>query len=422
MASTSYQPIQGMSDIAAPDVALWQMIEKRAREIFARYRFSEVRTPVLEKLELFTHSLGDTTDVVTKEMYTLEDRGGRKFALRPEGTAGAIRYVASGGDKTAHARIFYMGSMFRCERPQAGRKRQFHQIGLEAVGAPNPLADAEVIALQVHLLAAWGLEGAKIRLNTIGLPEDRAAVLEGLREAIRPRLHELPEDAQQRFETNVLRLLDSKDPAVQKIIADVPSVIEFMSESSRAYLDTVISTLKKLEIDVEIDRSLVRGLDYYVHTVWEVVHGGLGAQNALSGGGRYRIHIGGREIDGVGFAMGVERVIAALEATGITAAQFAPPPPVFIVSLGEAALNENLLLLQMLRQRGVSCKMELTARKVQAQMRRANKCGARHVIIRGDSELEKGLFVLKNMADGTQREVELPELMEQLSSNENFLN
>jgi histidyl-tRNA synthetase len=401
-----------MSDIASPDIALWQMIEQRAREIFARYRFSEVRTPILEKLELFTHSLGDTTDVVTKEMYTLEDRGGRKFALRPEGTAGTIRYVASGGEETANARIFYMGPMFRCERPQAGRKRQFHQIGLEAVGAPNPLADAEVIALQVHLLAAWGLTGAKIRLNTIGLPEDRAAVVEGLRNAIRPRLSELPEDAQQRFETNVLRLLDSKDPAVQQIIAGVPPVIQFMSAESRAYLDTVIATLKKLEIDVEIDPGLVRGLDYYVHTVWEVVHGGLGAQNALAGGGRYRIDVGGRAVDGVGFAMGVERVIAALEATGITAAQFAPPPPVFIVSLGEAALNENLLLLQMLRQRGVACEMELSLRKVQAQMRRADKTGAKTVVIRGDTELEKGIFVLKNMTDGTQREVELPELME----------
>ncbi len=414
MASTSHQPIQGMSDIAPPDIALWQMIEQRAREIFARYRFSEIRTPILEKLELFTHSLGDTTDVVTKEMYTLEDRGGRKLSLRPEGTAGAIRYVASGGEETANARVFYMGPMFRCERPQAGRKRQFHQIGVEAVGTPNPLADAEVIALQVHLLAAWGLKGAKIRLNTIGLPEERAAVVNGLREAIRPCLSELPEDAQQRFETNVLRLLDSKDDAVKKIIAGIPPVIEFMSEGSRAYLDTVIKTLKKLEIDVELDASLVRGLDYYVHTVWEVVHSGLGAQNALAGGGRYRIQLDGKAVDGVGFAMGVERVIASLEATGITAAQFAPPPPVFIVSLGEAALNENLLLLQMLRQRGIACEMELSVRKVQAQMRRADKVGAKAVIIRGDTELQKGTFVLKNMADGSQREVELPELMELL--------
>ncbi len=414
MASTAHQPIQGMSDIATPDVALWQMIEKQAREIFARYRFSELRTPVLEKLELFTHSLGETTDVVTKEMYTLEDRGGRKLALRPEGTAGAIRYVASGGEETANARVFYMGSMFRCERPQAGRKRQFHQIGVESVGAPNPLADAEVIALQVHLLAAWGLTGARIRLNTIGLPEDREAMLNGLREAIRPRLQELPEEAQQRFETNVLRLLDSKDEVVQKVIADIPPVIEFMSTASRAYLDAVIQTLKKLEIDVAIDARLVRGLDYYVHTVWEVVHGGLGAQNALAGGGRYRINVGGKTVDGVGFAMGVERVIAALAATGVTAEQFAPPPPVFLVSLGEAALNENLLLLQMLRQRGIACEMELSARKVQAQMRRADKCGARQVIIRGDTELEKGTFVLKNMVEGSQSEVELPELMKLL--------
>lgn len=415
MASTQFQPIQGMSDIAPPDIVLWQMIENRAREIFARYCFEEVRTPVLEKTGLFTHSLGETTEVVTKEMYTLEDRGGRQLSLRPEGTAGVIRYIAAGGENAAHARLFYLGPMFRCERPQAGRKRQFHQIGVEAVGAPNPLADAEVIALQVHLLAAWGLEGAKIRLNTIGLPEDRAAVLDGLREAIRPHLNELSEEAQQRFETNVLRLLDSKDEAVQKVIAAVPPVIEFISAESRAYLDTVIKALKQLEIDVELDARLVRGLDYYVHTVWEVVHGSLGAQNALSGGGRYRIEVGGKTFDGVGFAMGVERVITALEANGITAAQFAPAPPVFIVSLGEAALNENLLLLQMLRRRGIACEMELSARKVQAQMRRADKAGAKQVILRGDSELEKGIFVLKDMAEGSQREVELPELMNLLT-------
>lgn len=412
MASNQFQPIQGMSDIAPPDVYIWQMLETRAREVFARYRFEEVRTPVLEKTELFTHSLGDTTDVVTKEMYSLEDRGGRKLSLRPEGTAGSVRYIASGAEETANARMYYMGPMFRCERPQAGRKRQFHQIGLEAAGAPNPLADAEVIALQVNLLSAWGLEGAKIRLNTIGLPEERAAVLEGLREAIRPRLSELPDDAQQRFETNVLRLLDSKDPVVQEIIADVPSVTELLSDESRAYLDTVVETLRGLEIDVEIDTSLVRGLDYYVHTVWEVVHGGLGAQNALSGGGRYRIQVGNKTVDGVGFAMGVERMIAALEANGVTADQFAPKPAVFIASLGPAALKENLLLMQTLRQRGVACEMELTDRKIKAQMKRANKIGAAMVIIRGDSELEKGTFVVKNMEEGTQQEVELPELME----------
>ncbi len=414
MASSSFQPLQGMSDISAPDVAIWQMIEERAREIFARYRFQEIRTPILEKTKLFTHSLGDTTDVVTKEMYSLEDRGGRKLSLRPEGTAGAVRCIASGAEETVNARVYYMGPMFRCERPQAGRKRQFHQIGVEAAGAPNPRADAEVIALQLHLLSAWGLDGAKIRLNTIGLPEDRAAVLEGLREAIRPRLSELPEDAQQRFETNVLRLLDSKDEAVKKLIADAPPVIEFMSADSRAYLETVVETLKSLKIDVEIDPTLVRGLDYYVHTVWEVVHGGLGAQNALSGGGRYRIQIGNKTIDGVGFAMGVERMIAALEANGITAEQFAPKPAIFIVSLGEEALKENMLLAQILRQRGIACEMELTNRKVKAQMKRANKTGAQQVIIRGDTELEKGIFVLKNMEEGTQREVELPELMELL--------
>ncbi len=418
MASSSFQPVQGMSDLAPPDVYIWQMIEQRAREVFARYRFEEVRTPVLEKTSLFTHSLGDTTDVVTKEMYSLQDRGGRHLSLRPEGTAGAVRYIASGAEETANARIYYIGPMFRCERPQAGRKRQFHQIGLEAAGAPNPLADAEVIALQVHLLDAWGLKGSRIRLNTIGLPEERAAVLDGLREAIRPRLSELPEDAQQRFDTNVLRLLDSKDPAVQEMINDIPTVTELLSDDSRAYLDTVVETLRGLEIDVEIDPSLVRGLDYYVHTVWEVVHDGLGAQNALSGGGRYRIQIGGKPFDGVGFAMGVERMIAALEASGVTADRFAPQPAVFIASLGEAALKENLLLMQTLRQRGIACEMELKARKIKAQMKRADRLGAETVIIRGDSELENGTFVVKNMTDGTQQELELPELMDMLEREE----
>jgi len=416
MASSSFQPLQGMSDISPLDVVIWQMIEERAREIFARYRFQEIRTPILEKTALFTHSLGDTTDVVTKEMYSFEDRGGRPLSLRPEGTAGAVRYRVSAAEESNASRIFYMGAMFRCERPQAGRKRQFHQIGVEAFSAPNPRVDAEVIALQLHLISAWGLEGAKIRLNTIGLPEDRAVVIEGLRAAIRPRLSELPVDAQQRFETNVLRLLDSKDEAVQKVMAEVPPVIEFMSAGSRAYLDTVIETLQSLEIDVEIDSSLVRGLDYYVHTVWEVVHGGLGAQNALSGGGRYRIQMGHKTIDGVGFAMGVERMIVALEANGVTAAQFAPKPAAFMVSIGEKALQENLFLVQTLRQRGIACEMELANRPVKAQMKRAHKAGAEHVIIRGDTELEKGILILKNMKEGTQREVDLPELMEVLGN------
>ncbi len=412
MASQPFQPIQGMSDIAPPNCFLWQMIEERAREIFVRYHFSEVRTPILEKTELFTHSLGNTTDVVTKEMYSLEDRGGRKLTLRPEGTAGVIRCIASGGSEASSSRVYYMGPMFRCERPQAGRKRQFHQIGVEAIGTPNPLADAEVIALQVHLLAAWGLRSAKIRLNTIGLPEDRVAVLDGLRKAIRPHLSTLPEEAKHRFESNVLRLLDSKNEAIQDVIAKIPPVTEFMSAASRTYLDTVLETLQKLGIDVEIDPFLVRGLDYYVHTVWEIVHTGLGAQNAIAGGGRYQIQIEKNRVEGVGFAIGIERLITALEADGTTIEQFLPKAPIFIASLGEKALKENLLLAQMLRQRGIACEMELIPRKIKAQMKRANKTGAERIIIRGEIELEKGTFILKDMGDGTQCEIELPELMQ----------
>lgn len=414
MASDSTQPLQGMSDISAPDCYRWQRIEEFARDLFGRYGFTELRTPVIEKTALFTRSLGDTTDVVSKEMYSFTDRGGRNLTLRPEGTAGAIRALAGAAGQTGGERIFYMGPMFRCERPQAGRKRQFHQIGVEALGPPCPAADAEVIALQVHLLQEWGLKDASIRINTIGLPQDRQAVVDGLREAIRPRLDELPEEARVRFDTNVLRLLDSKDETVRRVIADVPSVMEFMSDETRGYLEEVHGLLADLEIDVRIDSSLVRGLDYYVHTVWETVHGGLGAQDAISGGGRYRIDAGGKTVDGVGFAIGVERVIAALESVGVTADQFAPPPPLFLVSVGEAAFRENLLLMQTLRQRGVACIMDLAPRKIQAQMRRAGRTGTEQVVIRGDSEVEKGTFLIKNMREGTQQEVELPELMRQL--------
>jgi len=413
MASTSFQPLQGMSDIAQPEVYLWQMIEERAREIFARYCFSERRMPVLEKTDVFIRSLGEASDVVSKEMYAFTDRGGRNITLRPEGTAGAVRALLATGDP-AGARIWYAGPMFRCERPQAGRKRQFHQIGVEAVGAPVPRADAEVIALQLHLLAAWGLEGAKIRLNTIGTPEDRPAIVDGLREVIRPKLSSLPEAAQERFEQNVLRLLDSKDEAVQAALADLPPVTEFMSAASREYLAEVLELLEALEIDVEIDPCIVRGLDYYVHTVWEIAHSGLGAQDALSGGGRYALSLDGKTIEGVGFAMGVERLIAALNATGVKAEDFAPAPPVFLVSLGDEALKANLLLAQTLRQRGLACQMELADKSMKAQMRRANKLGAKRVIIRGGTELEKGIFLLKDMEDSSQREVELPELMEML--------
>ena len=395
-----------MSDICAPEIHLWRMIEEKARAIFNAYGYEEIRTPVLEKLSVFQRSLGDTTDVVKKEMYSFKPSK-HELAMRPEGTAGTIRHLAGRGEEGLNARVFYIAPMFRYERPQAGRKRQFHQIGVEATGEPNPLADAECIALQQHLLAAWGLTGSKIQISTRGMPADRQPVTDGLRRALQPHLHALCDDCQRRIDENVLRVIDCKNEKCVRIVDQIPSALEFMSEASRTYLDQVISALKNMDIEVEVNPRLVRGLDYYVHTVWEITHGSLGAQNAIAGGGRYEIALGKKAIPGVGFAMGMERVITSLEACGITAEQFAPAGGIWLISLGEAALVENMKLARELRARGVRCGMELEAKSMKAQMRRANRSGAETVVIRGDEELAKGTAVVKDMKEGSQEEQNL---------------
>lgn len=410
MASNEFQPLQGMSDIQAPEIHLWRMIEEKAQELFNAYGYEEIRTPVLEKLSVFQRSLGDTTDVVKKEMYSFKPSK-HELAMRPEGTAGTIRHLAGRGEEGLNARVFYIAPMFRYERPQAGRKRQFHQIGVEATGEPNPLADAECIALQQHLLSAWGLTGSRIQISTRGIPSDRKAVTDGLRNALQPHLHELCEDCQRRIDENVLRVIDCKNERCGRIVDQIPSALEFMSDASRVYLDQVISVLKTMGIEVEINPKLVRGLDYYVHTVWEITHDALGAQNAIAGGGRYEIALGKKAIPGVGFAMGMERVITSLEACGITAEQFMPAGGLWLVSIGEAARIENMKLARELRDRGVRCGMELEAKSMKAQMRKASRCGAETVVIRGDEELAKGTAMVKDMKEGSQEEQDLNDLI-----------
>lgn len=407
MASSDFQPLQGMSDIGAPEIHLWRMIEERARRLFECYGYEELRTPAIEKLSVFKRSLGDTTDVVQKEMYSFEDRGGREIALRPEGTAGTIRHLAGRGEEGMNARVFYIAPMFRCERPQAGRKRQFHQVGVEATGEPNPLADAECIALQQHLLLEWGLTGSIIKINSRGTKEDQQRIAENLRHLLEPSRTGLCDDCQRRMDENVLRVIDCKNEGCKAIANALPEMREFMTPSSQDYLKAVIETLAKMGIPVEYDRTLVRGLDYYVHTVWEITHGALGSQNAIAGGGRYAIALGNKSIPGVGFAMGMERVVTSLEACGITADQFAPAGGLWLVSLGEAALAANMALARELRARGVRCGMDLEAKSMKAQMRKADRARAEKVVIRGDEELAKGTLVLKDMKDGSQLECEL---------------
>ena len=408
--SSANQPVQGMSDIAAPEVRLWQRLEGLAREVMARYGFEELRTPIVEFESVFTRSLGETTDVVQKEMYVFE-KGGRRLCLRPEGTAGVMRHAAGlGAAETDGARWFYFGPMFRSERPQAGRKRQFHQCGVECLEPPSPLVDAEILALQVDLLRAWGLGDCEVRLNTRGEAGGHAQVAEGLRAALAAREAELCEDCRRRISENVLRVLDCKNEACRTVVAALPPVSDFMSEASRTYVAQVAAHLEGMGVAYRIDPLLVRGLDYYEHTVWEISSTALGAQNAVAGGGRYRMNLAGRELTGVGFAIGLERVVAVLQALGRDAALMAAPPPkIWLVGLGEAALAQNLGLMRTLRAAGFACQMAYGG-SMKSQMRAANKAGAAWAVIRGDDELAQGVVSLKNMETGEQTSMPLDQL------------
>tara|TARA_A100001015_G_scaffold14394_2_gene16828 strand:- start:3766 stop:5016 length:1251 start_codon:yes stop_codon:yes gene_type:complete len=405
--SRDFQPLQGMSDLSGTEVLRWQRLEDFAHRHFARFGFGELRTPLLEKSEVFLRSLGDTTDVVQKEMYAFEDRGGRAVALRPEGTAGVVRHVAGLGEEGLASKFYYVGPMYRCERPQAGRKREFHQIGVEAFGAPNPLADAEVIALQVQLLEGWGLANSVIKINTRGAQEEHQAVREGLRSALLPFRDELCEDCQRRVDEQVLRVLDCKVPGCMEVVSRIPSMLSFMSAESKQYLDEVLAALEALGVRAEYDASLVRGLDYYEHTVWEITHEALGAQNALAGGGRYRVRMGKKGIPGVGFGIGVERVLSALEASGSWLFDAPQAEGFWLVSLGEKALRANMELAMLLRKKGFRCGMELQVKSMKAQLRKADRFGANVALIRGDDELQARRILVKDLIESNQEECDL---------------
>ena len=399
--STSLQPVQGMTDLGSPEVEQWQWLEETARRVMERHGFRELRTPVLEMESLFTRSIGETTDVVQKEMFTLE-RGGRRMCLRPEGTAGVMRHAAGLGPmEAAGGRWYYIGPMFRCERPQAGRKRQFHQCGVECLEEPSPLVDAEILALQLDLLKAWGVEDCKARVNSRGAAGDHAAVAAGLRASLEGRLGELCEDCRRRFSQNVLRVLDCKEEGCRKVVESVPGMSAYFSAESREYLDGVMRLLGAMGLPAEEDPLLVRGLDYYEHTVWEIAGTREGAQSALAGGGRYRISLGGKEWCGVGFAIGMERVMQALRDAGR-----APAPRreklVWLVGLGAAAQEANLALMRELRAAGLTCRMA-PGGSAKSQMRAANKAGAAVTLVRGDDELAAGTVQAKDMESGEQR-------------------
>ncbi len=402
-------PPPGTGDIFPLEAASWLRVENKAREIFGLYGYGELRTPVFEFTEVFQRGLGDETEVVKKEMYTFEDRGGRSLTLRPEGTAGVMRAL-SGTEAMngAETRVFYIGPMFRGERPAAGRKRQFHQIGVENVGRVAPELDAECVAMLCHFLEALDIKGFKLMLNTRGVAEDRVPAEQALREHFASKIDAMCEDCRGRFERNIWRILDCKQQQCQAAIASAPDVASLFGQPSKDFFKRVCDSLVKSGVEFSVEPRLVRGLDYYVHTVFELTHPGLGAQNAIAGGGRYELRLpdNNKPVVGVGFAAGVERLLMVQEALGVAPAIMAPPKA-FLVSLGRRALDFNLALANKLRRSGVSTSLEVEERSMKSQMRSADRAKAGSVLILGDAELDKGVAVLKKMADGSQREIPL---------------
>jgi histidyl-tRNA synthetase len=405
--------IRGMNDLLPRESRAWQRIESAARAVFERYGYREIRTPIVEETRLFQRSIGETTDIVEKEMYTFPDRKGKLLTLRPENTAGVVRAVLEHGllGEGSVQKLFYVGPMFRYERPQKGRYRQFHQIGAEAFGAAEPLLDAEMIAMACAFLRALGLSNLEVRLNSLGETASRAAYRETLLEALRPQREALCADCQRRFETNPLRVLDCKVEACQAIARGLPAILDVLDDGDRAHLAAVEATLTDLRIVYRVDKTLVRGLDYYTRTIFEVAaaSGELGAQNTLVGGGRYNHlveQLGGAPTPAIGFAFGVER-LALLLGEGAEP----EPPRVFLAALGSAARAQAARLAEALRSAGVRVEMEYGDKSLKAQLRRADKMGARCTFVLGDGELARGAAQLKDMQGGAQRDVPLGDVV-----------
>ena len=409
-----YQRPKGTADILPGETSKWQYVEASARQIFKTYDYQEIRTPLFESYEVFSRSAGDTSDVVTKEMSDFKDKGDRHIALRPEGTAGVVRAFNEnklyGPEFKKPYKVYYLGPMFRYERPQSGRQRQFHQIGVEAFGSDNPAIDVEVIAMACQLFAKLGLTGLRVAINSLGDQESRANYRQALIDYLKPHYDELSEDSQERLEKNPLRVLDSKDPRDKQFVADAPSILDYLTPSAKERFDQVKAMLDALKIDYVVDATMVRGLDYYNHTIFEVMvqAKSLGkGYTTICGGGRYSglvEQLGGPEMAGVGFGIGLERLILLLEEEG-AALPAAPSLDLYVVGIGEETNLECLRLVQAARAAGLIAERDYLNRKPKAQFKTAAKADAKAVITVGARELASGQVHFKNMA--TEEEVSL---------------
>ncbi|MFS8905140.1 histidine--tRNA ligase [Synechococcus sp. O70.2] len=411
--------VRGTRDILPQEVRLWQQVEASAREILGRANYQEIRTPILELTELFARSIGSATDVVGKEMFSFSTRGEQEVSLRPENTAGVVRaYIQHGLQMAGDVqRLWYCGPMFRYERPQAGRQRQFHQLGVELLGSRDPRADAEVIALAWDLLRAVGAENLTLRLNSLGDPQDRLAYRQALVDYLTPLKEELDPDSQERLGRNPLRILDSKDPHTCAIVEKAPKLPDYLSADSRAFFEQVQAHLKALDIPYELDPYLVRGLDYYTHTAFEIVSPELGSQSTVCGGGRYDglvEELGGPPTPAVGWAIGMERLVLLLQKKQLEGV--ARPLDVYVISRGAKAEAQSLQVAQALRQAGFCTELDLSGSPFSKQFKRASRSGATWAVVLGDAEAVAGEVQLKHLPTGQQQTLLQAELVKYLLS------
>ena len=406
------QRIKGTMDILPSETPLWRHIEGIMREEAEKYGYGEIRTPTFETTELFVRGVGDTTDVVQKEMYTFSDREeDRSISLRPEGTASVARALIENGEfsNPMPLKYYYIISCFRHEKPQAGRSREFYQFGTEMFGSESPAADATAIALAYSVLQRLGLKNVKLHLNSIGCKECRPAYRQSLVDYFSAKKDCLCDTCKTRLDKNPLRLLDCKNPECAEIAKDAPKTIDHLCDSCNSKFELLKSALTAMNIDFVVDSNIVRGLDYYTGAVFEFIAEGIGAQSTVCGGGRYDglvSSIGGPELSGIGFGMGITRLILAMRELGLDKIETAKPM-LYIASLGERAMVKGLEITERLRREGKFCECDVVGRSLKAQMKYANKLGAKYTLIIGDSEIDAGVAQLRDMESGEQKEVAL---------------
>lgn len=412
---------KGTKDVLPSQSFKWQYVEETARKVAKIYNLKEIRTPVFEHTELFQRGVGETTDVVNKEMYTFFDKGGRSVTLKPEGTAGAARLFIENGlaSSPMPLKAFYLTPCFRYERPQAGRLREFHQFGIEVFGSKEPETDAEVISAASMLLNELGVNGCQLQINSIGCPVCRAEYNKALKEYFRPQLKNMCATCNARFEQNPLRILDCKEEECKKITANAPKILDYLCPDCKDHFKKVQSLLKAQGVKYLINPNIVRGLDYYTRTVFEFVSTEIGAQGTVCGGGRYDnliSELGGAPTPAVGFAAGLERLLMVMENTGATIPE-EQKPRVYLAGMDEKSRNKAVELAANLRANGINAEVDLMARSVKAQFKYADKIGAEFVAAIGETELESGAVNLKNMTNGESSAVKFKELYTYLKHN-----